>query len=235
VSEAKPFPAWAWVGCGCFGAILAVSFFTVAAGFWAVQKARQFGEEIADPDARTRNALAVLGATVLPEDYHPVITFSVPLLLDVAVLSDLPPDENGRPPEIGERGFVFVGYPAFGQSQRGLLDFFEGRRDDLDDLGRHRIDLDLEERIANGKIARAEDDILWVSHRGAIATDDGGKSKRGLVALLLFDCGDSRSRIGIWLGPDPDPDAAPAELELAGTVSDPAAIERFISPMHPCP
>jgi hypothetical protein len=54
------------------------------------------------------------------------------------------------------------------------------------------------------------------------------------VALLYFDCGDSRSRIGIWLGPDPDPEAAPAELDLSGTVSDPKAIETFLSPMHPC-
>jgi len=234
VSEGKTFPAWAWVGCGCLGAILAIAFFVFAAGFWAVQKARQFGEEIADPDERAKKALAVLGASELPDGYHPVIAFSVPMLLDLSVLSDLPPDESGRPPEIGERGFVYVSYPAFGQNQRELRDFFEGRSDDFDELGRHRLDLDLEERIANGRIAREEDDVLWVSHRGAIDTDDVGKSQEGLLALLLFDCGDSRNRIGIWLGPDPDPDATPAELELSGTVSDPEAIESFLSPIRPC-
>jgi hypothetical protein len=173
VSEEKAFPAWVWVACGCLGAILALAFFMFAAGFWAVQKARQFGEEMADPDARTTKVLAVLGASGLPEGYHPVVAFSVPMLLDVAVLSDLPPDESGRSPEIGERGFVYLSYPAFGQNERQLRDFFEGRRDDLDELGRHRIDLDLEERIS-GKLARG-DDVIWVTHRGAIDTDEVGE------------------------------------------------------------
>jgi hypothetical protein len=211
-----------------------MAIFVIAVGFWGAQKARQFGEEIADPRARAKNALAVLGASELPEGYHPVVAFSVPFLLDIAVLSDIPPDERGRPPELGDRGFVYVSYPVFGQDRRAIRDFFEGRRDDFDELGRHRIDLDLDERISNGKISREDDDILWVSHRGTIDTDDAGRSKEGLLTLLLVDCGDSRNRFGIWLGPDPDPEAAPTDLDLSGTVSDPEAIERFLSPIHPC-
>jgi hypothetical protein len=234
VSEGKAFPAWAWVGCGCLGAIGAIAVLAVAIGFWGVQKARQFEEELADPAERAKSALAVLGASELPEGYHPVVAFSVPLLLDVAVLSDLPPDETGRPAEFGERGFIYVSYPAFGQDQREIRDFFEGTRDDLDELGRHRIDLDLDERISNGKISREADDVLWVSYRGTIDTDDAGRSKEGLMALLLIDCGGSRQRFGVWLGPDPDPEAAAADLDVSGTVSDPEAIERFLSPIHPC-
>jgi hypothetical protein len=234
VSEGKAFPAWAWVGCGCLGAIGAIAVLAVTIGFWGVQKARQFEEKLADPAERAKSALAVLGASELPEGYHPVVAFSVPLLLDVAVLSDLPPDETGRPAEFGERGFIYVSYPAFGQDQREIRDFFEGTRDDLDELGRHRIDLDLDERISNGKISREADDVLWVSYRGTIDTDDAGRSKEGLMALLLIDCGGSRQRFGVWLGPDPDPEAAAADLDVSGTVSDPEAIERFLSPIHPC-
>ena len=204
-----------------------------AIGFWGVQKARQFGQEIADPGVRESKVLAVLRASEIPEGYHPVVAFSVPLLLDVAVLSDLAPDESGQPPQIGDHGFVYVSYPAFGRDRRAIRDFFEGKRDDFDELGRHRVDLDLEERIANGRISREEGEVLWVAHRGTIDSDDAGSSKQGLVALLLIDCGDSRNRFGIWLGPDPDPEAAPAELDVSGTVSDPEAIERFFRP-HPC-
>jgi hypothetical protein len=211
-----------------------MAVFVIAVGFWGAQKARQFGEEIADPRERAKNALAVLGASEMPEEYHPVVAFSVPFLLDVAVLSDIAPDESGRPPELGDHGFVYVSYPAFGQDQRAIRDFFEGRRDDFEELGRHRIDLDLEERIANGKISREDDDVLWVSHRGTLDTDESGRSKEGLLTLMLLDCGDSRNRFGIWLGPDPDPAAAPADLDVSGTVSDPEAIERFLSPIHPC-
>ena len=235
MSESKAFPAWAWVGCGCLGALGAVAVLAVAIGFWGVQKARQFGEEIADPGERAKKVLGVLGASEMPEGYHPVVALSVPLLLDVAVLSDLPPDETGLPPEFGDHGFIYVSYPAFGRNQREIRDFFEGKRDDLDELGRHRIDLDLDERISNGKFSREADDVLWVSYRGTIDTDDAGRSKEGLMALLLIDCGgDSRHRFGVWLGPDPDPEAEAADLDLSGSVSDPEAIEHFLSPIHPC-
>ena len=234
MNQGKAFPAWAWVGCGCLGALGAIAVAMAAVGFWGVRKAQQFGEEIGDPVARTEKALTALGANEIPDGYHPVVAFSVPFLLEVAVLSDLAPDETGRPPEIGEHGFIYVSYPAFGQDQRKIRDFFEGKTEDFDELGRHRVDLDLDERIANGRISRGEDDILWVSHRGAIDTDDAGRSKEGLVALLLIDCDDSRNRFGIWLGPDPDPTAQAPDLDLEGTVSDPEAIEKFLTPIHPC-
>jgi len=234
VSEGKAFPVWAWVGCGCLGAVGAIVVLAFGVGFWGAQKAQQFGEEIADPGERAKKALAALGASELPEGYHPVFALSVPFLLDLAVLSDLPPDETGRPPKIGDHGFVYVSYPAFGQDQEEIRDFFEGKSDDFDELGRHRIDLDLDERISNGKISREDDDVLWVSHRGTIDSDDAGGSRPGLVALLVLDCGDSRNRFGVWIGPDPDPEAAAADLDVSGTVSDPEAIERFLSPIHPC-
>jgi hypothetical protein len=234
VSEGKVFPAWAWVGCGCLGAIGGIAIFAVTVGFWGVQKARQFGEEIADPTERGRKVLAVLGASEMPEGYHPVVAFSVPFLLDVAVLSDLPPDETGKPPEFGEHGFIYVSYPAFGQDREQIRDFFDGKRDNLEELGRHRIDLELDERISNGKISREADDVLWVSYRGTIDTNDAGRSKEGLMALMLLDCGDSRHRFGIWLGPDPDPEAAIGDLDVSGTVADPEAIERFLAPIDPC-
>ena len=234
MSEGKAFPAWAWVGCGCLGAMGALAILAVGIGFWGAQKARQFGEEIADPGEREKKALVVLGANEMPEGYHPVVAFSVPLLLDLAVLSDLPPDETGRPPEFGDHGFIYVSYPALGRNRPEIRDFFEGKRDDLDELGRHRLDLDLDERIANGKISREDDDILWVSYRGTIETDDAGRSKEGLMALLLIDCDDSRNRFGVWLGPDPEPKAAAADLDVTGTVADPEVIERFLSPIHPC-
>jgi hypothetical protein len=179
--------------------------------------------------------LAVLGAEKLPGGYHPVIAFSVPYLLEVAVLSDGAPHESGKPPELGDHAFFYFSYPTLGQDQQPVRDFFEGRRDDLDQLGPHRIDLVLRERIANGSIAHGRYDVLWVAHRGVLHSGETGDPKEGLLSLFLFDCGDSRNRFALWLGPDPDPQTPVAELDRSGTVSDPGAMERFLSPIEPCP
>jgi hypothetical protein len=235
VNEAKGFPPWAWIGCGCLGAVAGILFFTMAVGFWAVRKARDFGKEIADPETREERVLAVLGAEKLPGGYHPVIAFSVPYLLEVAVLSDGAPHESGKPPELGDHAFFYFSYPTLGQDQQPVRDFFEGRRDDLDQLGPHRIDLVLRERIANGSIAHGRYDVLWVAHRGVLHSGETGDPKEGLLSLFLFDCGDSRNRFALWLGPDPDPQTPVAELDRSGTVSDPGAMERFLSPIEPCP
>jgi hypothetical protein len=235
VNETKGFPPWAWIGCGCLGAVAGILFFTMAAGFWAVRKARDFGKEIADPETREERVLAVLGAEKLPGGYHPVIAFSVPYLLEVAVLSDRAPDESGKPPELGDHAFFYFSYPTLGQDQEPVRDFFGGRRDNLDQLGPHRIDLVLRERIATGSIARGRNDVLWVAHRGVLHSDDTGDSKDGLLSLFLFDCGDSRNRFAMWLGPDPDPDTPVAELDRSGTVADPGEIGAFPLPDRALP
>jgi hypothetical protein len=203
-------------------------------GFWGVRKAQQFGEEIRDPATREQKALSALGANEIPAGYHAVVAFSIPFLLEVAVLSDVAPNDSGRPPEIGEHGFIYVSHPVLRKDQRKIRDFFEGKSVDLEDLGGRRIDMDLDQRIANGRFSRQGDEVLWVCHRGTVDTDDTGSANQGLISLLLIDCGDSRNRLGIWLGPDPDPAAEPAELDLAGTVADPAAIESFLGPIQPC-
>jgi hypothetical protein len=199
-----------------------------------MQKAQQFGEEIADPAAREEKALSALGAREIPAGYHAVVAFSIPFFLEVAVLSDLPPDESGRPPEFGEHGFIYVSHPVFGHDQRKIHEFFEGKSHDFEAFGGSPIDVHLEERIVNGRFSREDDEIYWVSYRGTIDFDETGSTKKGLASLLLIDCGDSRNRLGIWLGPDPDPAAGSADLDVAGTVSDPAAIESFLSPIQPC-
>ncbi|MGH9319288.1 MAG: hypothetical protein ACRD21_18235 [Vicinamibacteria bacterium] len=78
--ESKGIPAWAWVGCGCVGALGAVPLLVVAVGVWGVQKASQLAEDMADPDERAENALEVLGANEIPQGYYPLVAFSVPFL-----------------------------------------------------------------------------------------------------------------------------------------------------------
>ena len=196
MSQDKGLPPWAWVGCGCVGAIVALVAIAVGLGFWGVNKARELGESMKDPEERTERALSALGASELPDGYYAVVAFSVPFVFDFALLSDEPPKEDGEP-SMGEHGFIFVSFPAIGEGDEELYDFFEGRSEDINSLRRENMDLDLDERIDRGLIERDTDDILWVTHRGRVSTDQVGTgtdqvddSHDGLVTLTLFACDD---------------------------------------------
>lgn len=237
-------PPWVWIGCGCLGAIGLVVAVIVGAGVWGINKAVEFGEAMEDPVKREEKALEVLGADELPEGYHAVIALEIPFLFEMAMLSDVPPDENGQPGDGAQRGFFFLNLLRLGDDEAGIRDFFDGKSEDLSAIGDDtNVDLDLEERVASGAIERDADTLKWVSHRGRVrnmAQDlpedpgEGEAANKGLVTLFLMDCGDERGRIGIWYGRDPNPEAPPAELELAGTVGDSASIETFMAPIRPC-
>ena len=233
-TDKKGLPPWVWVGCGCVGAIVALVLIVAGLGFWGAQKARELGETMTDPEARTEKALEILGAEALPDGYFTVAAFAVPFVFDFAVLSDQPPAEDGQPSEPARNGFIFMSFPAFGDGDEELYDFFEGRTDNVDSLKRERFNVDLKERLATGRLDRAEDQILWVSHRGAVESDEIDDSHEGLVTMMLLECDDDRRRVGIWFGPDPSPESPAASLDLTGTVGDESEIESFMRPLEPC-
>ena len=245
MTEKKGIPPWMWVGCGCVGAIAALVLIVAGLGFWGAQKAREIGEAMNDPEARADKALEVLGAEALPEGYFTVTAVSVPFVLDFVVLSDQPPPTDGEPSESAppRNGFMFMSFPSFGEGDEELYDFFEGRSDNVDSLKREQFNVDLRERVATGRFDRAEDQILWVSHRGAVESDeineidepdkiDSGHD--GLLTMMLLECDDDRRRVGIWFGPDPSPESPADSIDLTGTVGDASEIENFMRPLSPC-
>lgn len=233
MSQDKGLSPWVWVGCGCIGAIVALVAVAVGLGFWGVNKARELGESMTDPDQRTERALTALGASELPDGYYAVVAFSVPFVFDFAMLSDEPPKEDGEP-TMGRHGFLFVSFPSIGEGDEELYDFFEGRSEDIESLRRENLDLDLDERLDRGLLERDTDDILWVTHRGRVTTEHAEDSHDGLVTLTLFECDDARRRLGVWFGPDDAPETPAEDVDLAGTVGDPAEIEAFMAAMEPC-
>lgn len=236
--ETKSVPAWAWVGCGCAGAILAIVAGVAGLGFWGASQVRELSEGMADPEKRRENVLEVLGATELPGGYHPVVGLSVPFVFDLAILSSAPVEPEAIESEsfqLGNEGFLYVRFPGFTGDDPALRDFLEGTGDDPEVLKDTNVDLELEERVSQGALSREDDEILWACHRGSVAMEQGGSAARGLVTLMLFDCdSDERRRIGIWFGPDPASGMAAEALDLAGSVGEGEAIERFLLPIRPC-
>ena len=234
MSLVKRVPFWAWIGCGCAGAIGAIVLGTARLFFWSVQRVGDYAEWMLDPAERLEKTLDVLHADELPEGYYAILAFSI-FGAEVAILSSNPSGEDGRPPDVGERNFFFfTNFDDDAEEWHNFLaDSDTGNMASVDtpDFLAIDVDVDLGERVASGVLDRDDDRITWLSHNGTVDSENlGWESDEGLVTLMLFECGvdGPESWAGVWNGP------APADVEYTGSVADPAEIESFVAPMHPC-
>ena len=121
-------PVWVWIGVGCLLTVV-VAVGSVAGLVWfGVQKAKKFGEEMKNPETRAAKVATVLGTTKYPPGYYPAFSFSVPFVMQMAVLSDQPAKPGGEP-DVGDRGFVFVDSRDFGKDQNELARYLRGEID----------------------------------------------------------------------------------------------------------
>jgi hypothetical protein len=200
-------------------------------GYRWVQRTEQ---ELKDPDTRLARVRQVLGCKSLPEGYHPVVGLSLPLLSEIAVLSDRPlPEGEERGEPFGERGFIYVKVLAPGQDEQELRDYFEGKTADAGVLRRNGIELRTREPLGRGVIEHSGQSLLYQAQRGDV--DFSAHGARGVTSLILVDCPlDRKLRFGIWFGPDPAAGGDAGADALAGTPADPAAIRAFMGHFRLC-
>jgi hypothetical protein len=228
LNEPKKTSPWVYVGIGCLVIVVLGLAGLGTLGYLGYRKAKQFGEEMKDPKAREAKVKAVLGAEAIPEGYHAVIGFSIPFVMDMAMLSDKPPGADGQVQDLGERSFIYMSMLSQGgKDQQELRDFFEGKRDDAEALRRANINVKSKEVLKRGVIDQGGHKVLYLAQRGDVSMH--GKHKEGITATLLVQCpSDSRMRMGFWLGPDPGGE------DLAGTPADEGAIKDFMAHFKPC-
>lgn len=229
---------WVWVAAGCGVAVL-IGFLVVAGlGFAGWRWAKGMEAQLEDPAAREAKVLEVLGAERLPEGWYPVMAMEVPFAMKMAMLSERPVDldpsggePDFEPEDLGESGLIYFEMPSWGGERGNLEDFMEGRADDAELLRRSNIDLPRGEVIDRGEVALpGAERGRYVVQRGTLHGQD-----EGLTVTVLADCaGDSRIRLALWFGPDPAPQTAPVELDLAGTVGDPARLAEFLGAFRFC-
>jgi len=234
--ERKATSPWVYVAAGC-GGILVLGVVALALlGYGAFRFGKQIEKDLKDPATRAAQVKAVLGTDTLPDGYHPMIGLSIPLMMDMAMLTDREPGPDGKPRGPGERGFVYVRVLGGDADERELRDYFEGRTTDDSVLRRHKLDVHVrdQEVIRRGVVQTNGYSVLYLAQRGALQMHEG--RTRGVNDLLLVDCPeDKRMRMGIWFGPDPDPETPVATANFEGTPADETALTAFLGHFHLCP
>jgi hypothetical protein len=222
---------WFWIGIGCLGVFVVGAIFVVGAGLWAYRSAKRFQAELEDPDARTAKVLRILHGDSVPEGYHAVVGFSVPFVMDVAILSDKVPAKGDH--DLGDRSLIYVQIVRTGQDEKGLRDYFEGKTSDPDILRENNIDVDIDEIVGRGVFELNGATLMYLAQRGSIRTGDYSGS--GLSSIVLIDCPeDKRTRMAIWITPDERAGTPAAEADWTGTTADPDEIAEFLGGFRFC-
>lgn len=256
--EPKKTSPWVWVGLGCGGVLLLCVVIVVVGVFMIRGRIKDWGKQFDDPAVREQRVREILGAKEIPEGYYPFMTFSVPWLLDVAILSDR---EFVKPPK-GERkehlitfdkwGFIYVRMPHHGKDAR-WQEFMDGKRSPDELLQGRDVHFHPRDTVGKGEIQGVGGSTYhYVATRGEV--EMGREVKDGITTVIGVECpNDQKLRIGIWFGPDPtakpaegaapppagEPSGKPGETgsapaAFAGSPADEAAIRNFMDHFTLC-
>ncbi len=225
----KKTSPWVYVGIGCVViVVLGIAAFA-ALGFFGYRWAKQLEADMKDPKARAAKTMEVLGCERLPDGYHPMVSVSIPFVMDMAMLSDEEPDEDGRVRRFGRRGFLYFQFLNPRSDEQELRDYFEGKTNDDAVLRRNGINIHVrsKEFIRRGVLPMKGYTLMYLAQRGGLDLTEGRTD--GVNVLMLIDCPeDERMRMAIWFGPDPDPEAPLTKANFAGSPADEEALKAFM-------
>lgn len=219
-----------WVLIGCGGLALVIFLILGGLALFAVRGVQKMADGIADPATKAENVKELLG--VVPEGYHPAFTFGVPLIMDVAMLTDVPFVLDGGPTEF-ERSFVYFRVMRT-ESNKKAKDFFDGKTSNTDELRRTGINVEAKDILKRGEVKTSSGaTVKYVATRGSLMTSNGREQHalEGLNTLMYFECpGDDALRIGMWT----QKEEQGAVADTTGTVADEAQVSSFVGPIKPC-
>lgn len=234
-------PGLGLLGCGCGALVvgLMILMLTVTVLTYRVTERLEAGYD--DPELAAVQVRKILPHDKLPKGYFPLGGASAPVLLKLALLTDLPPEER----EGGEgarrfhrSGFVFFSTISLLRDDSEQLRFFqEGPA-----AGEEEVDLDLPEDWIGGDlgmdfearevVARGEEAIdrgraYYVAQRGRLEVS--GDAFQGLATSTYLKCEKGRRvRYGLWFAPEPE------SGDLSATPADPEALVDFLGHFRIC-
>lgn len=214
--------AWHYVGCGCVAMAVLGALATGGVGWFLYTKARQFKEDVTNPEARAAKVRAILDYDKLPEGYYPALGMSIPWVVEMAILTDheLPSGEGMK--KMDDRDFI---------GNRGFLYFetrsFRGNHAEAEGSARTSFDFDAEKEVGKGELEAGGAKVSWVARRGELHRR--GETVPAVAAELQIHCpSDSRQRRAVWFTPAPEGD------DYAGTPASKDALADFLNHFRFC-
>ncbi|GAB4374729.1 MAG: hypothetical protein Kow0062_13000 [Acidobacteriota bacterium] len=230
---------WPYIGVGCLVVTLTLVIGVCGLAYYGMRGAKKFAEQFRDPEKRRERVIELLGAGDLPEGYEPVVAMSVPFALDMAVIGDAVPNENGKIEEFGDHAFIYLslnGSLVRGDDAERLDRFFAGQEGgglDNDTIRIDNVDLSRGELLGTAQAETRGNPVDVVALKVQVKTRSGWEPR--LLSALRIRCrGDARVRLGLWFEPLSGGDPGPPP-DLAGTNADPARIGPFLDRFALCP
>ena len=134
-----------WLGCGC-GALVAIVLAVIVGLTWfGYRKGKEIEKNFKDPVARESATREILRWKKLPEGYYPAGAVTIPMLMEMAILSDEKPTPEGagHGRQFQERGLIFMSFNSWISDEQELLRWLRGEMKEAPDwLGRSDAKID---------------------------------------------------------------------------------------------
>lgn len=172
--QSSSMSALGWLGCGC-GVLVALVILGIMGTTWfAYRKGKEIERTFKDPEAREAATREVLPWREIPPGYHPVGAVTIPMLMEMAILSDEEPEpgQEGKGRAFGETGLIYMSFNGWISDQDELESWLKGETKETPDwIRRSDAKIDPERILGRGTVEVNGQTVPYVVTRGEAPKD----------------------------------------------------------------